>query len=124
MLSVVFILASTHFIFPDQTSINLVIEAFTIGMIFGFYIYTTLSFFTLLRYVVNKTPLNIELKNISFVEIVGKNEKLLIPINNLLYIKSEGHYINIFYLLSENHDVKNILFRENISSIQKKTDLS
>ncbi|CAM1365570.1 LytR/AlgR family response regulator transcription factor [Tenacibaculum xiamenense] len=122
IVSVILILGSTRIIFPDHISKGFVIDAFTIGIVFSFFIYTTLSFFTLLRYVLNNTPLNIELSDTQLVEIIGKNknETLLIPIKNLLYIKSEGHYINIFYLLSENHDVKSILFRENISNIQQK----
>ncbi len=122
IVSVILILGSIQIIFPDQISKKLIIEASSTGMFFGFFIYITINFFTLQRYVLNKTPLNIELSDTLLVEIIGKNknERLLIPIKNLMYIKSEGHYINIFYSISENDNIKNILFRENISNIQKR----
>ncbi|SEC92661.1 DNA-binding response regulator, LytR/AlgR family [Tenacibaculum sp. MAR_2009_124] len=121
-LSLVLISLITYLIFPNSISKDLIIEVLIKAFVFGFFIYITLSFFTLLRYVLNKTPLNIGLSDTLLIQITGKNknEQLLIPIKNLLYIKSEGHYINIFYLLSDINDVKSILFRENISNIQKK----
>lgn len=108
-----------HFSYTKHFFVWSLIYCVTFGIIF----YALINFFDLVNYLVNKKTLNIDFKETTseILDIKGKNknERLVIPFKDLVFIKSEGHYINIHYLQQDKLQLNNTIFRSSMNEIEK-----
>ncbi len=103
---------------------NFTVKSFLYTIIFGVSVYIFINFYDLLKFIFNKTKLNLELAKDSneILDLKGKNknERLVIPVSDLIYMKSEGHYVSIFYTLLDKQKLNNIIFRLSMNDIESK----
>ncbi|CAM1373580.1 LytTR family DNA-binding domain-containing protein [Tenacibaculum xiamenense] len=108
-------------------SIEFTIKSLIYTSVFGVVFYILINFFDLVHYITNKTKLNIELddnsKGILDLRGKNKNERLVIPASNLIYMKSEGHYVSIYYTLLDKQKLNNVIFRSSMSEIEKNLEI-
>ncbi|SEC92699.1 LytTr DNA-binding domain-containing protein [Tenacibaculum sp. MAR_2009_124] len=119
-LSLKYIVQSTS---TFSYSFEFVLKSFFYTVVFGVVFYILINFFDLVRYITNKTKLNIDLEGetAEILDLRGKNknERLVIPSSNLIYMKSEGHYVNIYYTQLDKQKLNNVIFRSSMNEIEK-----
>lgn len=112
----------------DVTSIFLKILFYTFCI--GFIIYRGSKMYEMLHMYKNQSqalnfdnPTLFSKRNNSLLNLLGKNknERLTLMTNDLICIKSEGHYIRVYYLGEKNNEVKHSILRSTMTEIERQT---